>query len=118
MGERRDYITRTQDNGKIFISEDVVCSIVEMTVSDLEGIGVHSGITKKSSVKDVTVTFTEDDELCIFCKIFVSVDKNILETAKSVQEAVASAVESVTGFRVKEVNVAVIGVSLPKPAAN
>ena len=38
MAEYKQYITQVQDNGKVMISEDVVATIVEHALTDLEGV--------------------------------------------------------------------------------
>ncbi len=44
MAEYKQYITQTQENGTVMISEDVVSTIVEHAVSDVEGV---AGIVTK-----------------------------------------------------------------------
>ena len=38
MAENKQYITQTQENGSVMISEDVVMSIVAHAVSEVEGV--------------------------------------------------------------------------------
>ena len=38
MAEAKQYITHAQDGGKVLISEDVVSTIVENTLTEVDGV--------------------------------------------------------------------------------
>ena len=38
MAENKQYITQAQENGTIMISEDVIVSIVNLAVAEVEGV--------------------------------------------------------------------------------
>ena len=62
--------------------------------------------------KGVKLTITEDDRLFIECNIVATYGYAVVNVAKAVQENVTSAVESMTGIQVTEVNVNVCGITV------
>ena len=120
MSENKEYISQIQENGAVHISEDVLTSIAATAALEVEGVsGLGTGrtaelLTKKNSGKGVKITIGEDNTVSIECSIIVNLGQNIVDAAKAVQDAVVSAVESVTGIKVADVNVTVAGIALPK----
>ena len=122
MSESKDYISQTLENGAIHISEEVIASIVSMTAQDVDGVYGLGGSTgadlgklaKKVTSKDIRVVISEENEISIDCYIIVLYGHSVVEVAKAVQETVASTVESTTGCTVRNVNVSVGGICLPK----
>lgn len=112
MAEYKQYITQTQENGNVMISEDVVATIVENTLTEVEGVvkGGAEVAGKKNWGKGLRITIGEDNSLTIGCNIIVSYGESVINVAAAVQEAVATAVESVTGVTVTDVHVNVCGI--------
>lgn len=120
MAESKQYITQKQENGSVLISEDVLVSIVTVAVSETEGVAGFSSkistdlsdiINKKTRNKGVRITISEDDRLYIECNIMVVYGFAVVNVAKSVQDNVTAAVESMTGLSVTEVNVNICGIT-------
>ena len=112
MAEAKQYITHVQNGGNVMISEDVVSTIVENTLTEVDG-GVKGGaevVGKKSWGKGVRIQIAEDNTLTIGCNIIVRYGESVIQVAKSVQEAITSAVESVTGVTVRDVDENVCGI--------
>lgn len=119
MAENKQYITQTQDNGSVMISEDVIATIVEQAIGDVEGIvslSVKPGadiaelIGKKGWGKGIKVIIGDDNGLDIDCNVVIGYGQSVVAVAKSVQEAVSGALESMTGIHVSSVNVNVCGI--------
>ncbi len=119
MAENKQYITQVQENGCVMISEDVIATIVLNTLSEIEGFSGLSAkpgadiidlIGKKGWGKGVKVVITESDDLIIDCNVLVTYGYSVVSVAKSIQGAVASALESTTGAKVQGVNVNVCGI--------
>lgn len=112
MAENKQYITQVQENGTVMISEDVVATIVEHTLTEVEGVvkGGAEVIGKKSWGKGLRITIAEDNTLSIGCNVVLSYGESVVKVANAVQEAITNAVESVTGVTVTDVNVNVCGV--------
>lgn len=119
MGENREYLTQTENDGCINISEDVVIAIASEAISEIEGVGaMMTGITEqiteqfmgKKPTRGVRMEIV-DGEITLDIYLTVKYGYAIPELAGKVQEAVMGAVASMTGFAVKEVNVHVGGIS-------
>ncbi len=119
MAENKQYITQVQDNGRIMISEDVICTIAVQSLSDIEGfVGLSakpgSDIVELIGVKNwgkgIKVAIGENDELTIDCNVVISYGQSILAVSKAIQASVAGAVESMAGISGVRVNVNVCGI--------
>ena len=120
MSETKEYVTRCEEQGNVYISEEVLAGISAAAALEIEGV---SGLTanlgsdiaellgKKSLAKGVSVK-TEDDKVVVTLSILMAYGHTIPEVGKAVQEAVKNAVESMTGLEVSAVNVNVAGISL------
>lgn len=120
MADNKQYITQMQENGSVMISEDVVAAIVAQAVKDVEGVvslNVKPGadlvdmIGMKSWGKGMKITIAEDNSITIDCELVIGYDQSVVAVAKSVQDAVTAAVESMTGVKVIAVNVNVCGIA-------
>lgn len=111
--------TEDTENG-IEISNDVIAVIAGVAVSEVQGVasmsgGFAGGITevlsgKKNMAKGIKVDKTETTAK-IDVNIIVEYGSRIPDVAFEIQNRVKKAVESMTGFKVEEVNVHVQGVN-------
>lgn len=107
------------ENEGIQISEDVVAVISGVAVSEVQGVagmagGFAGGISevfsgKKNLAKGIKVDITEK-KAKIDVNIIVEYGSRIPDVAFEIQKRVKTAVESMTGLKVDEVNVHVQGV--------
>lgn len=120
MAENKQYITQVQENGAVLISEDVIAAIVAHSVSEVEGVislSVKPGadivdfIGKKNWGKGMKIYIQEDDSVKVECDVVVAYGQSVVAVANNVQSAVTSALESMTGVKVEEVNVNVCGIA-------
>ena len=120
MAEYKQYITQTEENGNVLISEDVVAVIVEHAVSEVEGTaGIYAKpgnevaelVGVKNWGKGLKILIAEDNSVSIDVDILICYGYSVVDVADNVQTAVASAVESMTGVKVSAVNVNVCGIS-------
>ena len=100
MADVKQYITHAQEGGSVMISEDVVSTIVENTLTEIDGVvkGGSEVIGKKSWGKGIRIRIEDNDTLTIGCNIIV-------------RYGVTGAVESVTGVKVNDVDVNVCGIA-------
>ncbi len=119
MAEYKQYITQAKDNGKVMISEDVVATIVEHALVDVEGVAgldtkpgadIADLIGKKTWARGMKIQIAEDNSLTIGCNVVIYYGHSVVDVAKAVQSAVCSAVESMTGVENAVVNVNVCGI--------
>ena len=107
-------------NDEIKISDDVVAVIAGVSVSEVAGVagmagGFAGGISevfsgKKNLAKGIKVEVNEGTAK-IDVNIIVEYGTRIPDVAFEIQNRVKKAVESMTGFKVEEVNVHVQGVN-------
>ena len=119
MAENKRYITQVQENGNVMISEDVIATIVEQAVSEVEGIvGLNAKpgadiaelIGKKAWGKGMKIAIAEDDTVAIDCNLTIAYGTSVVTAAAAVQESIRNAVESMAGVTVTAVNVNVCGI--------
>lgn len=103
MADNKRYITQVQENGNVMISEDVVTTIVAHAVQEVEGIeGLH--MRKSWGGKNMRIQIAEDNTLTIACNLIVKYGYSVIDVAKNAQAAVTSAVESMTGVAVAQID--------------
>ncbi len=119
MADNKQYITRVQKDGAIMISEDVIGAIVAQTIKEVDGVvGLNNKLTPEIAdfigvgnwAKGVRIKLEGDNEVSIDCNIIVSYGSCIVNVAKAAQEAIAGAVEALSGVKTSAVNVNVCGV--------
>lgn len=112
MAESKQYITQEQENGSVMISEDVVATIVEHTLTEVDGVvkGGNEVVGKKHWGKGVRISIAEDNTLTLGCNIVVAYGESVIKVAQAVQDAITTAVESITGVTVADVDVNVCGI--------
>ena len=118
MADYKQYITQIQENGNVMISEDVVATIVEHALTEVEGVCAISAkpgadiveILGKNWGKGLRIQIAADNALTISCNVVVKYGHSVMDVAAAVQSGVCSAVESMTGVEVKAVNVKVCGI--------
>ena len=119
MADNKQYITQEQDQGAVLISEDVIATIVENAVAEVDGIvglntktgsDIAEMIGKKAWGKGMKITIDEDNNLTIDCNVNIGYGINVVTVAQSVQDSVVAAVESTANVKVSAVNVNVSGI--------
>ena len=126
MGESKEYLTLPEENGSINISEEVIAAIAVGAVHEVEGVagmmttGASGGtmlsdlVTKKppqKGVRGVRVDLSSG-EIALDLYLTVQFGHPIPDVAENAQKAVSSAVEAMTGCKVRTVNVHVGGVAI------
>lgn len=120
---QKDEITEIEEieekNDGIKIANDVVAVIAGVAISEVPGVasmsgGFAGGITevlsgRKNLSKGVKVE-ADEKEVKIDVNIIVEYGSRIPDVAFEIQNRVKKSVESMTGFKVEEVNVHVQGV--------
>lgn len=118
MADNKQYITQIQDNGTVMISEDVIETIAQSALAEVEGICPVSAkpsndiveLLGKNWGKGMRIQIGEDNSLSITCNVVVKYGTSVVEAARGVQSAISSAVESMTGVAVNAVHVNICGV--------
>lgn len=119
MAEYKQYINQTQEHGSVMISEEVVATITEHALMDVEGFAGLSAKPGSDIVdilgvnwgKGIRVLIAEDNSLRIHCNILVAYNHSVTDVAGAAQSAVTSAVQNMTGAKVNSVDVNVCGIA-------
>ncbi|MBQ7523510.1 MAG: Asp23/Gls24 family envelope stress response protein [Oscillospiraceae bacterium] len=123
MAENKEYISQNHEGGSVHISEEVVASVAAIAAMEVDGVcglsakigaDIAEMLGKKNLGKGVRLTVGEANDVTVDCYIVVELGGNVMAIAKNVQDAVASALSSITGLTVAAVNVTVAGIALPK----
>ena len=109
MADYKRYITQTQENGNVMISEDVVAAIAENAVADVEGAALLRDL--KNWNKGMKIMIAEDNSVAVSVNITVSYGHSVVNVANNVQSVITAAVENMTGVKVSEVNVNICGIA-------
>ncbi len=105
--------------GSIKISEEAIAGIVSMVVAQMKGVSAMSGsmtsgltemLGKKNLTKGVKVELNKQDVI-IALHIFVEYGVKIPKLALEIQNQVRDSIQTMTGLKVKEVNIYVQGVT-------
>lgn len=113
----QDHVTDMEvsqpEGGRIIFADDVVATIAALAAADVKGVagmsgGVVEGFTekfgKKSLTKGVKVEVGQE-EAAIDISVLIQYGFRIREVCTEIQKAAKTAVETMTGLRVVEVNV-------------
>ena len=124
MAENKGYMTLSDEQGSIHISEEVIAAIAVGAVREVEGVSGMMGnlgtsvadlvTNKKGAQKNAKGVKIEMAETGLVLDIYLTVAYShaIPEVAENAQKAVASAVSAMTGCTVETVNIHVGGVTL------
>ncbi len=108
--------------GEVKIADDVVAIIAGLAASDVKGVASLSGNATREVIgklgikglgKSIRLTI-EEGEVRVSLKVNIRYGYNIPETSAKVQDRVATAIETMTGLTVSEVNVRVNSVVMDK----
>ena len=113
MDQEKNKMENTmQQTGQLKIADDVVAIIAGLAISDLKGIDKAA---KKNKGKGITILMEEGQ---VVCNVDLSIihGTKIPELAAEVQEKIKTAVETMTGLAVKEVNVNIVSMNMEKAA--
>ena len=119
MADNREYLTQSEENGSISISEDVIASIAFDAMREIEGVGALSQnmteqlteqFTGRKSLRGVHAEL-QDGAIVVDVYLMVKYGFAIPAVAQKVQTAVSAAVDGMTGYSVKAVNVHIGGIS-------
>ena len=118
--ETENYVIQEKSQfGNVRIANDVIAIIAGLAAVEVKGVARMSGnITKelisklgmKNLSKGVTVVVTEKS-VTVDLSIELQYGYHVAEVSRKVQDKVKSAIETMTGLSVEEVNIRVTGVA-------
>ncbi len=117
-----EIINREIENGKIVISEDVICTIAGIATAEVEGVcGMASNIVtdiaekigKKNLTKGIKVEIN-DNAATVEVHFIAKYGVKLTEVCWEIQERVKKAIETMSGMEVVKVNAFVEGIYIEK----
>ena len=113
MGESKDYVSRSDELGNIHISEEVLAAISAAAALEVEGVSsLTANPSKKNAAKGVHVKL-EEEKVVVTMSVLMAYGHTIPEMGRAVQEAVKTAIESMSGLEVSAVHISVGGIVFP-----
>lgn len=106
--------------GEVQIAEEVVAIIAALAATEVDGVASMAGnitnelvskLGAKNLSKGVKLTVL-DNVVTVDLTLNIEFGKNILETSKKVQERVKTAIESMSGLEVADVNIHIASVDM------
>ncbi len=111
----------TKVKGQIQIADDVIASIAGTAALEAEGISSLAGgkaimekLSKKTNQRGVVIK-VDGKDVCVELNVNVLHGCKIQKAAESAQSKVKDAVENMTGLKVEQVNINVVGIEFEKP---
>ena len=113
---------KTGEIGEVKIADDVVVIIAGLAAADVRGVASLAGNATREVIgklgikgigKGIRLT-VEEGEVHVWLKVNVRYGFSIPETSEKIQDRVATAIETMTGLNVAEVNVRVNSVVMDK----
>jgi Uncharacterized protein conserved in bacteria len=117
---RNGCITDADGLGTVKIANDVVSMIAGLAATEVDGVSAMSGnitdelmgkVGMKKQTKGVKVDILEGT-VSVDLALTLEYGYNIPATCNKVQEKVKSALETMTGFEVSDVNIRIIGIKM------
>ena len=117
--ERTTHVVYEKDeHGQIVIADEVVAIIAGIAATEVKGVdsmyGGWSGeIISRMGIRDLSKGVSisiEDDHVSVKLSLNVKYGYSIPDVSRNVQDKVASAIESMTGLSVLDVNIRIAGV--------
>ncbi len=116
----REALEKEEGIGEVQIANEVVSTIAGISAAEVEGVDSMAGgftneLAGKFGVKNLSKGVkveVQDDTAVVDLALNMKYGYNIPKTCEQVQEKVASAINSMTGLSVNQVNVRIAGVHL------
>ena len=126
-GQRNDS-PLLSERGVTTISDTVVSSLAGMAAQEVDGVHMGGGASRAAGGVLGSITGSESrtsgisvevgrTETAIDLKMGIEYNKNILQTVEEVRRRITDRVESMTGLRIKELNVTITDITFPEKEA-
>jgi uncharacterized alkaline shock family protein YloU len=118
--EKNGYTTEVDELGTVKIANDVVAMIAGLAATEVEGVSAMVGnipneimgkVGMKKKTKGVKIEIIQGN-VSVDLAVTLEYGYNITTTSQKVQEKVKSAIETMTGFVVSDVNIRIVGIKM------
>ncbi|MEG1710635.1 MAG: Asp23/Gls24 family envelope stress response protein [Clostridia bacterium] len=105
-------VAKTDKNGKIMYSSDILNSIVQCATEEVEGVVRYQAISSKISKRYKNGVKIETINDYIYIDVFVKLYHyvKVKEVSFVIQESIKNTIESMTDFKIKDINVHVVDI--------
>jgi len=105
-------VAKSDKNGKVVYSSDILNSIVQCAAEEVEGVVKYQPGLSKINKKFKNGVKIESVGDFIYIDVFVKLQHNVKvkEVSFKIQESVKNTIESMTDFKIKDINVHVVDV--------
>ena len=118
----RYTIRRNVDLGEIIISEEVVAIIAGLAATEVDGVESMAGNITKELVARLGMSYlshgvkvhVQENSVTVDLALILKYGYAIPKVSKNVQEKVKSAIETMTGLTVDDVNITIAGIGTEK----
>ena len=113
-------ITLDGDYGEVKIADELIAVIAGLAASEVKGVASMAGnatreliekLGVKSLAKGIRVT-VEDGKVKADIHVNLRYGYNVPETSSEIQEKVKTAIETMTGMEVTEVNIKIVNIAM------
>ncbi len=110
-------ISKGDEKGKVVYCSDILYNLVLCAMKEVDGvIDLDVGNIKAAKKQKIVKIETEEHQVYVDVYVKVRPDIKVPEVAFNIQRAIKNAFETMVEFKVKEINVHVIGVKVDTPA--
>ena len=101
-------VNKFDETGRLVYSSEIIRDIVDCALNEVDGV-VKYPVKTKQSRESIKTEYVDD---CVYVDVFVKLAYNVevSDVASNIQNTIKNTIESMTEFKVKDVNVHVIEV--------
>ena len=101
-------VNRFDESGRLVYNSDIVRDIVDCTLNEVDGVVKFTENSKQARESIKVKQIGDEMHVDVYVKLAYNVE--VSDVASSIQSTIKNTVESMTEFKVKDVNVHVIDV--------
>lgn len=110
MAELKKY-SSGGNQGKTYYNTGIVKGIVSLAISEVAGVAISSKSTKKTAKFSDAIKLKFDDKgICVDVNVNVFTGYNVPDVAFNIQQNIKQSVESMSEYKISEINVHVVNV--------
>ena len=117
---------RVGEIGEVRIGDEVVAIIAGLAAADVKGVASLAGNTTRELISKLGIKSlgkgvrlaVEDEKVHVSLRVNIRYGYNVPDTCSKVQDRVATAIETMTGLPVAEVNIRVASVVMDNASAH
>lgn len=101
-------VNRFDESGRLVYSSEIIRDIVDCALNEVDGVVKYPDNSKQA--RDAIKTEFVDEEVYVDVFVKLAYNVEVSDVASNIQSTIKNTIESMTEFKVKDVNVHVIDV--------